>query len=204
QIVKFNDKFLSENDLKDFAAKYNLELAAVKAVNEVESVGKGFLLDGRPRILFEGHVFWRELKKRNIDPNSLVSDRSKNVLYKNWTTKHYEGGKQEYDRMEKAAGLSDHDAVHEAAFASASYGAFQIMGFHYKTLGYPNVDSFVAHFYTHEKTHLEAFGGFCNVNNLMRHLQSKNWAAFAKGYNGPQFKKNKYDIKLANAYHKYS
>lgn len=56
-LTSFNDKYLSEQDLIDFAAKYNLELAAVKAVNEVESNGKGFLLDGRPRILFEGHIF---------------------------------------------------------------------------------------------------------------------------------------------------
>ena len=46
------DKFLGEQDLKDFAKKHNLELAAVKAVNEVESSGKGFFVDGRPKILY--------------------------------------------------------------------------------------------------------------------------------------------------------
>ena len=193
QITLFNDKFLSEDDLKEFAAKYGLELAAVKAVNEVESSGKGFLLDGRPRILFEGHIFWKQLKNKGIDPNSLLSEKSKNVLYSKWTKKFYEGGKQEYDRLEKAAGLSDDDSVHDAAFESASYGSFQIMGFHFKSLGYPSVDSFVSHMYTHEKAHLEAFGKFCTANNLTRHLKSKNWEAFARGYNGPGFKDNKYE-----------
>ncbi|MGV6829490.1 MAG: N-acetylmuramidase domain-containing protein [Flavobacteriales bacterium] len=203
QITMFNDKFLSEQDLKDFAKKYKLELAVVKAVNEVESKGKGFLLDGRPRILFEGHIFWKELKKRGINPEDFTSDKNKNVLYPTWTKSYYEGGKQEYDRLEKAAGISDDDAFHDAAYASASYGAFQIMGFHYSLLTYPSVDSFVADLYTHEKAHLKAFGKFLQVNNLIQHLQALNWETFAKGYNGPAYKTNKYHTKLATAYNKY-
>ena len=202
-LTLFNDKFLSENDLQDFANQYDLELAAVKAVNEVESLGKGFLLDGRPRILFEGHVFWKELKKRGLNPEEFVSNNTENVLYKKWTKKYYEGGKQEYDRLEKAAGMSDIDAVHDAAYASASYGAFQIMGFNHKLVGFPSVDSFVAQMYTHENAHLTAFGKFCEANNLIRHLKSKNWASFAKGYNGSGYRENKYDIKLEKAYIKY-
>lgn len=203
QITMFNDKFLAEQDLIDFASQYNLELAVIKAVNEVESSGKGFLLDGRPRILFEGHVFWRELKKRGVKPEDFTNSKYQNVLYQTWAKDHYEGGKQEYDRLEKAAGISDDDAFHDAAYVSASYGSFQIMGFHFQSLGYPSVDSFVAHMYTHEKAHLEAFGKFLKVNNLIEHLQSKNWDAFARGYNGPAYKTNKYDTKLASAYNKY-
>lgn len=203
-LTRFNDKFLSEQDLVDFANKYDLELAAVKAVNEVESSGKGFLIDGRPRILFEGHIFWKQLAKRGLRPEDFVSERTKNVLYKSWTKSFYEGGEQEYDRLEKAAGMSDIDAVHDAAYASASYGAFQIMGFHYELLGYPSVDSYVAHMYTHERAHLEAFGLFCEANNIIRHLKSKNWAAFARAYNGPAFAENKYDVKLQKAFDKYN
>ncbi len=203
EIIAFNDKFLSEQDLKDFAKKYTLELAAVKAVNEIESNGKGFLLDGRPRILFEGHVFWRELEKRNIDPKKYVNEKTENILYKSWTKKYYQGGKSEYNRLNKAAGLSDLQEVHDAAFCAASYGAFQIMGFNYKSMGYPDVDSYVAHMYTHERAHLEAFGLFCKANNLIRFLQSKNWEAFAKAYNGPGYKQNNYDTKLASAYNRY-
>jgi len=203
QLTNFNDKFLSEQDLIDFAAKYGLELAVVKAVNEIESRGKGFLLDGRPTILFEGHVFWKQLKLRGLEPSNFLNENTKNVLYSNWTKNHYLGGKKEYDRLEKAAGMSDNSSVHDAAYSSASYGAFQIMGFHYKSLGYPNVDSFVSHMYTHEKAHLEAFGLFCNTQKLTKHLKAKNWVEFAKGYNGSGYKKNKYDEKLEAAYQKY-
>ncbi|WP_034059532.1 N-acetylmuramidase domain-containing protein [Lacinutrix jangbogonensis] len=202
-LIIHNNKFLSESDVQDFADAYEVELAAVKAVNEVESLGKGFLLDGRPRILFEGHIFWKQLKKRGLNPEDYVSSNTENILYKKWTKKYYEGGKQEYDRLEKAAGLSDIDAVHDAAYASASYGAFQIMGFNYGIVGFPSVDSFVSQMYTNEKAQLMAFGKFCESNNLVRHLKSKNWAAFARGYNGPAFQQNKYDIKLEKAYNKY-
>ncbi|MCT8339878.1 N-acetylmuramidase family protein [Flavobacteriaceae bacterium TK19130] len=202
-ITQFNDKFLSEADLQEFADSFDLELAAVKAVNEIESNGKGFLLDGRPRILFEGHVFWQELKNRGVNPLNFKNEHSKNVLYKSWTKKYYEGGEQEYDRLEKAAGLSDDDRVHDAAYCSASWGAFQIMGFHYADLDYPNIDSFVSDMYTHEKSHLKAFGLFCKANGLLQYIRNKNWAKFAKGYNGSGYKENKYDSKLKAAYEKY-
>jgi len=208
-LVAFNDKFLSEKDIKDFAKDFGLELAMVKAVNEIESSGKGFLLHGRPRILFEGHIFWRELEKRGVNPAQYVSERTKNVLYKKWTKTHYKGGAGEYDRLEKAAGISDKAAFHEAAYASASWGSFQIMGFHYKHLGYASIDHFVSEMYEHEREHLKAFGKFISKTNfkgkkLIDWVKEKNWAKFAEGYNGPGYKKNKYDIKLKNAYVKYS
>jgi len=203
RLTQFNDKFLSEDDLKNFADEHDLELAAVKAVNEVESSGKGFLLDGRPRILFEGHVFWRQLKAMDINPELYVSEHSKDVLYRKWTKSHYRGGKLEYDRLEKAAGLSDLPAFHQSAYQSASYGAFQIMGHHFADLGYASIDHFVAHLYTHERTHLEAFGRFCSHNGLIKHIRSNNWDLFARGYNGPGYKKNNYHLKLEEAYFRH-
>ncbi len=201
--IEYTDKLLSEKDLVSFAAQYDLELAAVKAVNEVESNGKGFLIDGRPKILFEGHIFWRQLEKANLNPQDFQNDFTKNVLYKKWTKSHYKGGSGEYDRLEKAAGISDLPAVRNAAYSSASWGAFQIMGYHYKSLGYSSIDSFVSKMYEDENKQLEAFGKFLKVNNLIRHIKNKDWEAFAKGYNGPAYKKNKYDIKLKKAYETY-
>lgn len=199
----FSDKLLSEQDLIDFAQQYELELAAVKAVNDIESKGRGFLLDGRPKILFEGHVFWRQLEKRNITPSGYVSEETKNVLYKKWTRSYYSGGAGEYDRMEKAATISSDLQFKEAAYSSASWGAFQIMGYHYKSLGYSTIDGFVSKMNEHEREHLGAFGKYLDVNRLIRHLQSKNWASFARGYNGPAYAKNKYDVKLKNAYERF-
>ncbi|SEC20894.1 Putative peptidoglycan binding domain-containing protein [Tenacibaculum sp. MAR_2009_124] len=208
-LPKFNDKFLSEQDLKEFANENNLELAVVKAVNEVESRGKGFFVYGKPVILFEGHVFWRQLEKRDVSPESLLSEESKDVLYKKWTRKYYIGGEKEYSRLEKAAELLDSEDVREAAYCSASWGAFQIMGYHYKSLGYDSIDDFVSKMYDHEREHLKAFGKFISVNSfrsrkLISWLRDKNWANFARAYNGPGYKENKYDTKLQKAYEKYA
>ncbi|KAA1248047.1 N-acetylmuramidase family protein [Aquimarina sp. RZ0] len=201
--LEYQDKLLSEQDLIDFSVQYDLELASVKAVNEIESNGKGFLIDGRPKILFEGHVFWKQLKKANLNPEDYQTEFTKNVLHPSPNRDNYVGGSREYDRLEKAAGMSDLPAIHNAAYASASWGAFQIMGYHYKNLGYSSIDAFVSRMYEDEGKHLEAFGKFLEANNLVRHLKSKNWEAFAKGYNGSGYKKYKYHTKLKKAYDKY-
>ncbi|GEN70414.1 N-acetylmuramidase domain-containing protein [Chryseobacterium lathyri] len=198
------DKFLKEEDLIHFANEYNLELAAVKAVNEIESSGKGFLINNKPKILFEGHVFWSELKKRGIDPTSYYNSDSQNVLYPKWTRAYYQGGVKEYDRLNEAISLGGNPNFKEAALSSASWGSFQIMGYHAKNLGYSNVDNFVSKMELNEGEHLRAFGKFLEKNNCLVHLRNKNWAGFAKLYNGAGYRENKYDEKLAKAYAKYA
>lgn len=38
---------------------------------------------------------------------------------------------------------------------------------------------------------------------LQERSAQKNWAQFAKAYNGPAYKENKYDAKLNEAYQRY-
>ncbi|SHH48787.1 N-acetylmuramidase domain-containing protein [Flavobacterium defluvii] len=203
-IASSNSKLLSEQNLIDFAKQFNLELAVVKAVNEVESNGKGFLVDGRPKILFEGHIFWKELKKRNIDPKKYANSSNQNVLFENYNKKYYVGGAEEYNRLEKAASLSNDKNFRDAANSSASWGLFQIMGFNAVSIGYTNIDEFVTKMGENEGEHLKAFGLFLKKNNLIQTLRDKNWVKFALGYNGTAYKTNKYDEKLKRAYLKYS
>src|SRR5260370_5919444 len=54
---------LSDADLIAAAETLNVPVAAIRAVNEIESRGQGFLPDGRPVILFERHVFYKRLRK---------------------------------------------------------------------------------------------------------------------------------------------
>ena len=62
-----------DNDtIKKVAKANNLEPAAIKAVVVVESGGNGFISDGKPKLLFEGHIFWNQLIKIGIDPNKLT------------------------------------------------------------------------------------------------------------------------------------
>mgnify|MGYP000158759058 CR=1 FL=1 len=184
----------------DVAAKYGIEPAVILAIQSVESGGNGFLSDGRPKILFEGHIFWRELKKIGKDPVALQAG-NENILYPRWVKTNYKYNEKEYDRLALAQKIDK-----SAALKSASWGEFQIMGFNYASTGYSDVESFVESMYRPGVNQLSSLMGFLKTNNLLKHVQgaSKNWAALAKGYNGPSYAKNKYDVKLASAYNRFS
>ncbi|MEX0968314.1 MAG: N-acetylmuramidase domain-containing protein [Bacteroidia bacterium] len=192
------DKDLDENDIRKFAESTGLELAVVKAVIEVESSGSGFLKDGRPKILFEGHVFWKQLKKAGVDPAPLAA-ANPDIIYQNWTRQHYLTGTKEHGRLEKAKKIHE-----EAALQSASWGLFQVMGYHWENLQYDSIHEFVAKHQESEYWHLDGFGRFIEKNNLVQYLKAKNWADFALRYNGKGYAVNKYDTKLAAAYAKHS
>ena len=52
---------LVEKDIARAASLIGCDMAAIRALLDVESRGAGFDRRGRPVILFEPHVFWREL-----------------------------------------------------------------------------------------------------------------------------------------------
>lgn len=193
-------KHLKDADLVAAADKLGVPLACVRAVNEVESRGQGFLMpDSRPVILFERHVFWKRLKQHGIDPAALSPGQfSPNVLSQ--TPGGYQGGAAEYVRLETAK------QIHMlAAYESASWGAFQIMSYHWKALGYESVLDFIARMQRDEAEHLDAFVRFILADSdLLAALKGRRWAKFAELYNGPAYKRNLYDAKLAAAYAKYA
>jgi len=45
---------------------------------------------------------------------------------------------------------------------------------------------------------------FIKNSQLTLALQRRNWSAFARGYNGEDYKRNEYDTRLAAAHAKYS
>lgn len=156
------------------AAELDAELAAVKAVLEIESGGQGSLADGRAVIRFEGATFHRL--------TGGVHDQSHPTLsMRNWrsNSQHVKGGAAEWTRLEQAAALN-----REAAYRSASYGAAQIMGFNYETAGYPDVYAFVADMNDGEAGQIRAFVNFVKGKRLHGDLRAKDWRAFARGYNG--------------------
>ncbi len=91
----------------------------------------------------------------------------------------------------------------KAALESASWGIAQVMGFNYEVAGFATVDAMVAGMVKDEDAQLLAMANFIKGNMLAGALQRQNWASFARGYNGPEFKKNEYDTRLAAAHAKY-
>jgi hypothetical protein len=182
--TRFNDEAI-----ENAAKKIGCPVAAVRAVIDVESRG-GFLPDGRPKILFERHYFSRLTggKHDKSDPD---------ISAKKWGG--YKGGATEYDRLHRAIKLD-----RDCALRSASWGAFQIMGDNHKACGFSNVGDFVNAMVAGEPEQLDAFINFVKKCRLDDELCRLDWAGFARGYNGPAYRTNKYDEKMSAAYKYHS
>lgn len=187
---------ITDDKIIEISKETNLEPAALKAVILTESSGDGFLKSGKLKILFEGHIFWKELKLQNIKPETYAPD-NQDILYPVWTKKYYKGGEEEYDRLERAIKIN-----RIAALKSTSYGLFQIMGFNYKKCGYFTTQDMINDFNVGENQQIKAFITFISGSKYNA-LKNKDWATFAFLYNGSGYKKNQYDKKLENYYNKY-
>lgn len=186
---------ITEQQYAQAAATLGCEVAAIKAVNKVEANGNGFLANGKPKILFEGHVFWKQLLALKIDPRPLQKG-NEDVLYPTWNIKIV----RPYYKMDQYARLEKAKAIHkDAALKSASWGAFQVMGFNHKTCNYSTVSAFV-NAQADEGNQLLCFCNYLKNTQLSVNLRHLDWAGFARGYNGPEYAKNRYDSKLRKAY----
>jgi hypothetical protein len=188
---------ISEEQYIDTASQLNLPVAILKAVTETEAAGKAFDSEGRLFILFEPHIFWRQLKTRNIEPELLVK-KNPDLLSPVWNRKLYGLSSAQWSKLLRAKKIHS-----EAAYCSASYGAFQIMGFHHARCGFKTAGGFVDYLSQGAFEQLQAFVRFIRSSGFLPLLQNKDWDAFARAYNGPGYKQNKYDEKLEAAYRKY-
>lgn len=190
-------RHLTDADLQRAADRLQVDIAAVRAVNEVESKGAGFLPDGRPVILYERHIMYRQLAAAGLDADALAA---KYPALVNRKPGGYAGDAAEYARLASASQISA-----ACALEATSWGAFQIMGFHWKALGYPDVFAFVEAMKVSEAEQLEAFVRFVLADKVMlAALRGKKWAKFAELYNGKDYAEHLYDVKLERAFDRYS
>lgn len=192
-------KTLNLQQISNAAKNLNVPVAALRAVIEVEARGKGFYDDGQPVILFERHVFWQRLTQRNlISLRDKANKERPDLCFPRWTTGSYGSFSAQHKRLEDAA------AYHrEVALESCSWGLGQVMGYHWKLLGYPTLQSFINAMFRDEAGQLDAMCRFIKVNRLDNYMRALDWAGFALGYNGSGYRANRYDEKLAAAYRKY-
>ena len=188
-------------DYKKAAIDLGVEEAAVKAVASVESNASGLIKDNQgnlvPKILFERHIMYQRL--RDFTPIKSADMAAKYPDIVSPKAGGYKGGLGEHERLQRAV-LIDRNT----ALESASWAAFQIMGYHWKALGYPSVQAFVNDMYS-EQGQLDAFVKFIKVDKrLVKALQEKDWVTFSRIYNGPAYQKNNYHIKMKEAYEKFS
>lgn len=188
---------LTAADYQRAAERLRCDLPAIYAVDEVESGGVGFDANGLLTVLFEPHVFSRLTDHRFDSTHGGVS-------YRKWKTKPYPTGtlaernKANWAKILYAAKLDE-----GAAFESASYGRFQVMGFNHGICGFPTVQGFVEAMKAGEGAHLDAFVQYVIGNHLDDELRAHAWEPFAAGYNGPGQAKA-YAAKLVTAYRRRS
>lgn len=190
---------ISEVDMVNAASKLGVPLANLKALSAKESGRSSFDNYGRPVILFEGHWFSRLTGRRYDRTHPSISHRS-------WTRRFYGRTMSDrYNRLAAAASLNI-----DAAICSASWGKFQIMGFHWEKLGYKSPFDFAMAMVASETNHLDALVRFVNVNGLSPLLAKckpndrESCVDFSRRYNGSGFWRNRYALKLSQLIARYT
>lgn len=185
------------DEIASAARTLGVDPAALLAVAEVESGGKAFaLVAGRrePLIRFEGHYFDRRLsaqKRQQARTRGLASPTAGAIA--NPATQA-----ARWRLLARAAAL-DHKAAHE----SVSWGIAQVMGAHWQWLGYADIDALVAEARSGVAGQIRLMMRYIEKSGLTAAMNRRDWEGFARGYNGPDYKRGRYDTKLAAAYEKY-
>lgn len=177
---------ISTVEMQAIAERLGCSLKQLAAVAAVESSGDGFDRNGRPKILYERHIFHR-LTGGNFSPASFSRANFGGYNEDSWA------------KLADAAGRNP-----DAAFSSCSWGRFQVMGMHWKRLGYASAFALASACIGDEVGHFDLLARFIEANGLkdeLRRLSSRpeDCAPFARAYNGPEFARFSYDKKLARA-----
>ncbi|RWB98847.1 MAG: N-acetylmuramidase family protein [Mesorhizobium sp.] len=185
-------KRLDDLDLPKLGAGIDVGEDELHAFLDVETTGHGFDAQGRPIILFEPHVFFR-----NLSGAKRAQALAAGLAYQRWGQSPYP--KDSYPRLKAACAIDE-----TAALKSASWGLGQVLGENYAAAGFLTVQAMVEAMKADEELQLLAAVNFIKANKLDDNLRAHDWAGFAKGYNGAGYRKNAYDTRLANAYRKWS
>jgi hypothetical protein len=181
----------SDDAYNSAADKLGVEARAVKAVADVESAGQTFwTINGeqKPAIRLESHWFGKLTGYVHNDTHPQISSRKWD---RNLAASTRAGA---WDQYAEAASLDE-----SAAIQACSWGAFQIMGFHWKALGYASPQAFRDSMNT-EAGQLDAFARFVKATPAAHDaLRRKDWRAFENAYNGGGFG-GAYADKMAAAY----
>lgn len=177
--------------VKKVAKKYAMEPAMFASFVETESGGVGFNVDGKIMIQFEPAWFKR---KTSYAPSGL------------WSVNKIEKQSQEWIAFNDAFKINPN-----AAMESTSIGMGQIMGFHWKLLGFSSVGAMWDNAKASLENQIEQIALFILKSPaLYRAIKNKDFHLIAVNYNGAGYlalakriKREPYNITLKNSYNKY-
>lgn len=174
-------KNITNGQVADLACKNGVEYATLKAIIEVESGGIGFSeTTGKIIIQFEPHWFQKYTGIRILNG---VDNQVK-----------------EWEAFNKAFKIDP-----DAAMMSTSVGMMQVMGFHYKLLGFKSVGEMWDYAKVSEVNQVDLAIRFIKSNpKLYKAVNNNDFETVAYYYNGELYKKFKYDTRLETARAKYA
>jgi N-acetylmuramidase/Putative peptidoglycan binding domain len=192
----FSKETISE--IQIVAREEGLEPAALLAIAEVESGGRAFaVVDGKkePLIRFEGHYF-----DRRLEGNARDEARRKGLASPNMgAVKNPASQAARWRLLEQAMEID-----RTAALGSVSWGIGQVMGSHWKDLGYASADALAGEARSGVAGQVRLMVRFLTANGLIETLKARDWAGFARRYNGPKYRVHRYDTRIAAAYARFA
>lgn len=196
---KGTGKVRTAQDVIDAAKGIGILPAALHAIMEVEAGSQGFYADGRLVMLPEPHVLFRELATQPAVQSRAVAA---GVAYRVWKTKPYPAKVDDryalFNRMTEVAGA-------EMAARSCSWGLPQMMGFNHLVCGYKDAVAMVEDFALGERQQVFAMCQFiARQPALLAAVRAGRWGPVARIYNGPKYRDNRYDERLAVAFAKHN
>lgn len=184
---------LTDDDFRRVANELQVEVAAIKAVVVIEAgkAMRGFWAPGVPIINHDRSMWARSGK--------LVTSKAKapsNATIPAGLTSAF--AKKAWQRLINARKINI-----QQADMSTFWGMFQIGGFNYKLCGCSSIEEFVELMSYSELEQLELFAALITNCKYVQYLRDKNWAAFARRYNGPGYARQGYHTKMAKAYKQF-
>lgn len=178
--------------VKNIAAQFSLEEAALLAFIEVESGGQGFNA-GTGKIVIQFEPVWM----KRLAPYSPSGK---------WSVNKVDVQSKEWEAFSDAFGKDP-----DAAMKATSIGLGQIMGFHFSRLGYKTVGAMWDDAKKSLERQIWQIAQFIKTDaQLYKALKDKNWHIVALIYNGKGYKdlakrigREPYNISLEKAYKKY-
>lgn len=194
-IFDSKDGSLTYEDVIDAGRSLNIKPELISVVAKVETRGEAFLPSGKPKILFERHWMYRLLRKDGYTSKQLRLLQQQYPDVVNSEPGGYVGGEDEYKKLIRASRIHK-----EIAHQCISMGKFQIMGFHYKRLGYSSAVNMLKAA-SKEKEHLMMLVKFIKTDkNLLSSLRNLDFDGFASVYNGENYRDNNYAGKMRSHY----
>ena len=184
-------------DYQRAAAHLRVPVPHVMAMSAVESSGETFwVLDGRLEVpvRFEAHWFGKLTGYAWNDSHPDLSCRAWNP---DLAARTKAGA---WDQVRRA-----HELDQVAAYAATSWGGFQVMGYHWKRLGYSGIDAFVASMSANgDDGQMDVFTRYVDADDTLQEaLRIGDWETVETLYNGGGYG-GAYAVKLRAAAELYA